>query len=55
MRAEALPEHWVFVLHTEEEEGVWELSDDGVAGLRRALRRKPGPTTVAEVLAAAER
>ena len=55
VRAEALPEHWVFVLHTEEEEGVWELSDDGVAGLRRALRRKPGPTTVAEVLAAAER
>lgn len=55
VRAEGLDEHWVFVLHADEEEGVWELSDDGVANLRRALRRARTPTTVADVLAAAER
>lgn len=54
VRAEGLGEHWVFVLHADEEEGVWELSDDGVAGLRRALRRTHPPATVAEALAAAE-
>jgi len=54
LRAEGLGEHWVFVLHTDEEEAVWELSDEGVAGLRRALRRAHPPATVADVLAAAE-
>lgn len=54
VRATGLPEHWVFVLHGDDEEGVWELSDGGVANLRRALRRTHPPATVADVLAAAE-
>ncbi|MFP5322070.1 MAG: class I SAM-dependent methyltransferase [Acidimicrobiia bacterium] len=54
VRAEGLDEHWVFVLHTDGDEGVWELSDEGVANLRRALRRTDPPATVADVLAAAE-
>jgi SAM-dependent methyltransferase len=53
VRAEGLDEHHVFVLHTDEDEGVWELSDEGVAGLRRALRRTSPPATVAEALDAA--
>jgi len=54
VRVEGLDDHWAFVLHTDEEEAVWELSADGVAGLQRALRRRHRPATVAEVLAAAE-
>lgn len=54
VRVEGLDDHWVFVLHTDEEEAVWELSDAGVAGLRRALRRARPPVTVPEVLAAAD-
>jgi len=54
VRAAGLPDHWVFVLHGDEEEGVWELSDAGAANLRRALRRTRPPATVAAVLAAAE-
>lgn len=54
VRVAGLPDHWVFVLHGDEEEGVWELSDAGAANLRRALRRSAAPATVAEVLAAAE-
>ena len=49
-----LPDHHVFVLHTDEEESVWELSADGVAGLQQALLATHRPTTVAEALAAAE-
>jgi SAM-dependent methyltransferase len=54
VRAAGLADHWVFVLHGDEEEAVWELSDEGVAGLRRALRRDTPPATIAEVLTAAE-
>ncbi|MFP5578929.1 MAG: methyltransferase domain-containing protein [Acidimicrobiia bacterium] len=54
IRVEGLDDHHVFVLHTDEEESVWELSVDGVAGLRRALLASHRPTTVAEALAAAE-
>lgn len=54
LRAEGLDDHWVFVLHTDEEEGVWDLNADGVAGLRRALRRSDPPATVADVLDATE-
>lgn len=49
-----LADHHTFVLFTDEEEGVWELSDVGVAGLRRALRRRVRPSTVADVLDAAD-
>lgn len=52
---DGLEDHHVFVLHTDEEESVWELSEDGVAGLRQALLAAHRPSTVAEVLAAAER
>lgn len=54
VRVAGLDDHHVFVLFTDEEEGVWELSEAGVAGLQRALRRRTRPSTVAEVLAAAE-
>lgn len=53
IKVDGLDDHHVFVLFTDEEEGVWELSDEGVDGLRRALRRRHRPTTVAEVLDAA--
>ncbi len=51
---DALPDHHVFVLHTDEEESVWELSADGVAGLQQALLATSRRSTIAEVLAAAE-
>ncbi len=51
---DGLVDHHVFVLHTDEEESVWELSADGVAGLQQALLATARPSTVAEVLAAAE-
>ena len=54
IQVQDLDDHHVFVLHTDEEESVWELSADGVAGLRQALLASHRPTTVAEVLAAAE-
>ena len=54
LRVPGLDDHHVFVLFTDEEEAVWELSDDGVAGLQRALRRRQRPSTIADVLAAAE-
>lgn len=53
VRAAGLDDHPVFVVFTDEEEGMWELSDAGVDGLRRGLRRRSAPTTVAEALEAA--
>lgn len=53
IQVEGLEDHHVFVLHTGEEESMWELSAEGVAGLRQALLEPERPTTVAEVLAAA--
>ena len=54
IQVEGLDDHPVFVLHTEEEESLWELSAAGVAGLQQALLETHRPTTVAEALAAAE-
>jgi len=54
VRAAGLDDHWVFVLHTEEDEAVWELSADGAANLQRALRRRHPPRTIADALDAAE-
>lgn len=54
VHVEGIDDHHVFVLHTGEEESVWELSAEGVAGLQQALLQSARPTTVAEVLAAAE-
>lgn len=54
IHVDGLDDHHVFVLHTEEEESVWELTADGVAGLRQALLAAERPSTVAEVLAAAD-
>lgn len=46
--------HALFVLATDDDdEGMWELSPDGVAGLRRALRRRQPPSTLAAALDAA--
>lgn len=53
VQVEGLPDHHVFVLHTDEEEAVWELSADGVAGLQRALLTTHRPSTIDEALAAA--
>lgn len=54
IHAEGLADHHVFVLHTDEEEALWELSADGVAGLQQALLATERPSTIAEALAAAE-
>jgi SAM-dependent methyltransferase len=51
--ADGLEDHHVFVLFADEEESVWELSADGVAGLRQALLATSRPSTVAEALTAA--
>jgi hypothetical protein len=53
IHVDGLDDHPVFVLHTDEEEAVWELSADGVAGLQRALLAAERPTTVEAVLHAA--
>ena len=54
IRVTGAADHAVFVIVTDDdEEGVWDLSDDGVDGLRRALRRRQRPATVADALAAA--
>lgn len=48
------PSHPVFVVYDEADTGTWELTDDGVAGISRALRRRSPPRTLAGFLAAAE-
>jgi SAM-dependent methyltransferase len=53
VHVEGLEDHHVFVLHTDEEEAVWELSADGVAGLQQALLTTHRPSTIDEALAAA--
>ena len=54
IRVSGTEDHAVFVIVTDtDEEGVWDLDDDGVDGLRRALRRRQRPATLTEVLAAA--
>jgi SAM-dependent methyltransferase len=55
VHVEGLEDHHVFVLHTDEEEAVWELSPDGVAGLQHALLATHRPSTIDEALAAANR
>jgi len=55
IHVEGLEDHHVFVLHTDEEESVWELTADGVAGLQQALLATHRPSTVDEALAAANR
>lgn len=44
--------HELFVVVTEEDHGMWELTEGATAGLRRALRRRQPPTTLAALLAA---
>ena len=53
IRVSGTEDHAVFVIATTDTEGVWDLSEDGVDGLRRALRRRQRPATLTEVLAAA--
>ncbi len=43
-------DHALFVVITEEDDGMWELSPAAVEGLRRALRCEAPPTTLAELL-----
>lgn len=50
VRASGVDEHGVFVVVDESEQAMWELTDDAVSRLRRALRRRRPPTTLAEVL-----
>lgn len=55
VQVSGMPDHDVFVWVTDHEpEGVWELSADGVANLRRTLRRKVQPDSMTAILAAAE-
>jgi SAM-dependent methyltransferase len=46
--------HYVVVLFTGDDNGLWELSDEGVHNLTARLTRDPSPATWAELLAAAE-
>lgn len=47
--------HHVFVIATStEDEAQWDLSDDGVSNLRRALEGSSPPTTAAEMVMAAD-
>jgi hypothetical protein len=55
VRLAGLPAHPVFVLFAADGHGQWNLSTDGCRALAFRLRRRslPGPTTTAELLAAA--
>ena len=56
VRTGAAGSHALFVIATEDEdEGMWELDDLMVAALRRALRRRQPPSTLAELLDATTR
>ena len=51
VRVSGVDDHAVFVIATEEEdEGMWELSAAAVASVRRALRRRQRPDTLAALL-----
>ncbi len=52
VRATGCDDHAVFVIATDDDEGMWDLTADAVAALRRALRRRRPPTSVAELLEA---
>lgn len=53
VQAAGLERHPLIAVFTTEDEGLWELSASGLAGIRRALRRRSPPTTLAALLAAA--
>ena len=53
VRCTGVVDHPLFVVVTDEEEGMWELTDEGVGALRSALRRRVRPTSLAELLDAA--
>lgn len=43
-------DHALFLVVTDEDEGVWELGPEAVEAIRRGLRRRRPPTTLAELL-----
>lgn len=43
-------DHALFLVVTDEDEGVWELEPAAVEAIRRGLRRRTPPTTLAELL-----
>lgn len=51
---EGLGAHYVVALFTDDDNGMWELSDEGVANLADRLVTDPPPADWAELLAAAE-
>ncbi|MDZ7675130.1 MAG: methyltransferase domain-containing protein [Acidimicrobiales bacterium] len=53
VRVTGVEEHALIVVATEEDDGMWELTEGAVQGIRRALRRKHKPATLAELLDAA--
>lgn len=54
IRADGVDDHGLFaIMSTDEEEGMWELTEGAVAALGRALRRRQPPATLAELLEAA--
>lgn len=50
VRARDVDDHGLYVVFTEDEEAVWELDAGATDELRRALRRRRPPSTLAEVL-----
>ena len=46
--------HYVVVLFTHDDNGMWELSDEGVANVTARLARAPDPESWSELLATAE-
>lgn len=53
IRVDGVDEHGLFVITTDDDEGMWELTADAVVNLRRALRRTHPPEKLAQLLAAA--
>lgn len=50
VRVSGVEEHALVVVATEEDDGMWELTEGAVDGIRRAMRRRRRPTTLAELL-----
>ena len=50
IRAVGVDDHAVVVVATDEDDGMWELTAGAVDSLRRAMRRRQPPSTLAELL-----
>lgn len=50
VRSTGVDDHALFVVATEEDDGMWELTQGAVDGIRRALRRRQPPASLSELL-----